>query len=249
MKVSIVTISLNSANTIEDTIQSVLAQNYSDMEYIIVDGASTDGTLDIIAKYKHGISRIISEPDKGIYNAMNKGLGLVSGNVVGILNSDDTYAHPEVVSRIVEMLNDTAADACYADLQYVRRDKPEQVVRHWKAGSYRRDAFFQGWMPPHPTFFAKAELYQKYGGFNELFKISADYELMLRLLYRHKATAAYLPEVVVKMKTGGMSNATMRNRLAANLEDRLAWKVNGLKPGILTFQLKPFRKLGQFLKR
>jgi glycosyltransferase len=180
---------------------------------------------------------------------MNKGLQLASGHVVGILNSDDTYAHNQVISRVAMLLETTGADTCYADLQYVRREKPEQVVRYWKAGTYRRESFLRGWMPPHPTFFAKAELYQKYGGFNESFKISADYELMLRLLYRHAATAAYLPEVIVMMKTGGMSNASLHNRIAANREDRMAWKVNDLKPGVLTFQLKPFRKLGQFLKR
>ncbi len=249
MKVSVITISYNSALTIEDTIRSVLEQDYEHLEYIIIDGASTDGTLNIIDKYKSQVSRIISEPDKGIYNAMNKGLKLATGDVISILNSDDTFAHPCAVSKMVSKLIETNADTCYGDLVYVQRDNPEKRLRYWRAGEYAPNCFLNGWMPPHPTFFAKAELYKKYGGFNESLKISADYELMLRMLYRNGASTTYLPEVVVKMKAGGMSNSSLRNRIAANREDRLAWKINGLKPNFYTFQLKPLSKLKQFIKR
>lgn len=249
MKVSIITISYNAADTIAQTIASVSQQTYPDIEYIVVDGASDDGTKDIIESCRSSIQTYISEPDKGIYDAMNKGISLAKGELIGILNADDVYAHPQVVSRVVDTIKKTQSDACYADLQYVDRKNPNKTLRHWEAGEYERSAFLKGWMPPHPTFFIKRKCYEQMGLYRAQMKISADYELMLRMLYKHNVKTAYLNEVAVKMKAGGESNVSLKNRLKANKEDRLAWKVNGLKPGKFTFVMKPLGKITQFFKR
>lgn len=249
MKVSIITVCYNSASTLEDTLRSVLEQDYADVEYIVVDGGSTDGTLSLIEKYKGRISKIISEKDQGLYFALNKGIALATGEVVGILHSDDLYAHPAVVSRVVKEFEAKKTDSVYADLQYVSRNNMQKVIRHWKSAPYNAALFLKGWMPPHPTFFVKRKCYAAFGSFNTQFKFAADYELMLRFLYKHKISASYIPEVLVKMRTGGKSNATIRNRVQANREDRLAWKVNGLKAGNLTLLLKPLSKLQQYFKK
>ncbi len=247
MKVSIITIAYNSEETIEDTIKSVVNQSYKDIEYIIIDGGSKDGTLDIVNRYKEKISIIVSEPDKGIYDAMNKGVNLASGDLVGILNSDDIYAEEEVIQNIVDTVGDY--DSVYADLVYVDRDNTDKVTRYWKSGPYKEGAFKKGWMPPHPTFFLKKSVYDKYGIYNLKLKSAADYELMLRMLHKHNISTTYLPRVITKMRVGGQSNVTLANRLKANKEDRMAWTMNGLKPGPFTLTAKPIRKIGQFLKK
>ena len=221
MKVSIITIAYNSAETIEDTIKSIVTQNYSNLEYIIIDGGSTDKTLSIVDKFKDSITTIVSEPDKGIYDAMNKGVQNATGDIVGILNSDDIYADNKVVSRIVEAIGNK--DSIYADLVYVDRDNTDKVTRYWKSGKYRKGIFKKGWMPPHPTFFIKKSCYDQYGTYNLQLKSAADYELMLRMLHKHNISVAYLPEVITKMRVGGQSNVTLLNRLKANKEDKLAW--------------------------
>ncbi len=246
MKISIITIAFNSEETIEDTIKSVVAQDYKDVEYIIIDGGSTDGTLQIVDKYKDNIAKVISEPDKGIYDAMNKGVRASMGELVGILNSDDFYASNTVLSEIADAIGDK--DAIYADLVYVDRENTEKVVRYWKAGAYKEDCFFKGWMPPHPTFFIRKRLYDKYGDYNLKLKSAADYELMLRMLHKHKISVTYLPKVITKMRVGGQSNVTLKNRLKANKEDRMAWELNGLEPKFYSLYLKPARKITQFLK-
>ncbi len=247
MKVSLITIAYNSAATIEDTIKSIVAQEYSNIEYIIIDGGSTDNTLSIIEKYKESISTIISEPDKGIYDAMNKGVQNATGDLVGILNSDDIYTDNKVVSNIVEAIGNK--DSIYADLVYVNRDNTDKVTRYWKSGKYRKGIFKKGWMPPHPTFFIKKSCYDQYGIYNLQLKSAADYELMLRMLHKHNISVAYLPEVITKMRVGGQSNITVLNRFKANTEDRLAWTINNLKPGRLTLTMKPILKLSQFFKK
>jgi len=247
LKVSIVTISLNSADTLEDTILSVLNQSYDNLEYIVVDGASSDGSMEIIEKYRDQIDTIISEPDEGIYYAMNKGISLATGDVIGILNSDDTYADNEIIEKVVEKMEETGTDSLYGDLNYVDRNSPDSVVRRWKSGKFKRAFFLKGWMVPHPTFFVKKFVYVKYGLFNTKLRTSADYEFMLRVLYKGKITTSYLPEVMVNMKMGGRSNASIQHRLRANKEDRLAWEINRLKPQALTLIRKPFRKISQFL--
>lgn len=249
MKITVITIAYNAAETIEATIQSVINQDYKNLEYIIVDGASKDETLDIVGKYDSHISKIVSEPDVGVYDAMNKGLDLASGDLIAILNADDTYAHSTVLRTVVETLETSGADSCYGDLIYVDRFQPDKTTRTWISGSYKKESFLNGWMPPHPSFFAKRKLYLDYGVFNTQLKTSADYELMLRFLFRHNATTVYINEVLVKMKVGGQSNASLKNRLKANQEDRLAWKINGLKPKSLTLVKKPLRKIIQFWKR
>ena len=247
MKVSLITIAYNSAETIEDTIKSIVAQDYSNIEYIIIDGGSTDNTLSIVDKFKDSITTIISEPDKGIYDAMNKGVQNATGDIVGILNSDDIYADNKVVSSIVEAIGNK--DSIYADIVYVDRDNTDKVTRYWKSGKYRKGIFKKGWMPPHPTFFIKKSCYDQYGIYNLQLKSAADYELMLRMLHKHNISVAYLPEVITKMRIGGQSNATLLNRLKANKEDKLAWIINDLKPGPLTLIMKPVRKISQFFKK
>ena len=246
MKVSIITTCKNSAETIEDTIVSVLSQDYSDIEYIVIDGNSNDETLSIIEKYRAHIHVFISEPDNGFYYALNKGIGRATGDVVGILNADDFYASKSVISEVVKTFVLTNSDAVYGDLHYVDRSDTSKIIRNWVSGNYTKGLFLKGWMPPHPTFFVKRNLYEQFGVFDVSFKSAADYELMLRFIHKHQVKIAYLPLVFVKMRVGGKSNVSLKNRLKANLEDRRAWKVNGIRPHLLTLIYKPLRKLSQF---
>lgn len=244
--VTIITATYNSAATLADTLESVASQTYPRIEHLIIDGVSIDDTAAIAACYPH-VARFVSEPDKGLYDAMNKGVKLASGDIIGILNSDDFYADNRVIEKVVALFQNPETLAVYADLQYVDENNTNKVIRHWKAGIYDQQAFYYGWMPPHPSFFVRKQLYEQCGVFNTSFRHSADYELMLRFLLRYNAPAAYLPEVVVKMRMGGQSNASFKNRWKANREDRRAWTVNGLTPYFFTIPLKPFRKIGQFL--
>lgn len=248
MKVSIITIAYNSAATIEDTIRSVASQNYHDIEYIIVDGASKDNTLNIVKSFGTKISKLVSEKDKGIYDAMNKGVMLATGDIIGILNSDDFYADDFVISDVVKEFQKTSCDGLYADLVYVNRELSDKVVRTWKAGDYRHGQFLSGWMPPHPTFFVKKNCYEKYGTYTLELRSAADYELMLRFIHKHQIPLTYLPRVITKMRTGGQSNVSIMNRIKANMEDRKAWKMNGLHPNFMTLTRKPVSKILQFLK-
>jgi glycosyltransferase involved in cell wall biosynthesis len=247
MLITIITATYDSARTVDDTLRSVHAQSHSDIEHIIVDGASTDGTLSIVANYPQ-VCKVVSEPDKGIYDAMNKGIALSTGDVVGILNSDDFYAHPDVLRKVAAAFEDPAVDAVYGDLLYVDAENPGRVLRSWKSGMYRPGRFKWGWMPPHPTFFVRRTLYERYGGFNLALGTCGDYELMLRFIHRHGARLSYLPEVLVLMRAGGASNESLLARLQANRNDRLAWSVNGVSPYWFTVYLKPLRKFIQFLR-
>ncbi|MEO5570500.1 MAG: glycosyltransferase family 2 protein, partial [Bacteroidia bacterium] len=184
MKVSIITITYNSQQTVEKTIQSVISQNYPDIEYILVDGKSKDKTISIIDKYKDKISKIVSEKDHGLYDALNKGIKHATGDVIGLLHSDDLYADEYVISKVVEKFkSDPSLQGVYADLVFVNRNDTTKVMRTWKSGEYQEGAFIKGWMPPHPTFFVKKECYEKFGFFNVKLKLSADYELMLRFIH------------------------------------------------------------------
>jgi glycosyltransferase involved in cell wall biosynthesis len=225
-----------------------MMQTHSDKEYIIVDGGSTDGTLDKVASYGSHIDKIISEPDHGIFDAMNKGLAMATGEVVAFLNSDDFYADNQVVSRVVSAFEIKETDAVFGDLHYVHANNVNKVFRCWKSGIYKPGRFLYGWMPPHPTFFVKRRIYQQYGNFNTKFRTAADYELMLRLVHVNHIKVNYIPEVLVKMRIGGISNAGLKNRLRANLEDREAWEINGVQPYFFTLYLKPARKVFQFIK-
>lgn len=249
MKISIITVSLNSAATIESTLESVDRQSFSPIEHILIDGGSTDGTLDIIERYRPGVTHVISQPDHGIYDAMNKGIAMATGDVIGILNADDFYVHEQVIAMVADAFDDESIDVCYGDLEYVDSDDTDKVFRYWKSGTYQPDKFYLGWMPPHPTFFARRSLYETHGLFNLDLGSSADYELMLRFLLRYGAQAQYIPKVLVRMRTGGASNASLGNRFKANRMDRRAWRVNGLTPYPWTLFLKPLSKLGQFFIR
>ena len=246
-KISIITVTYNSAQTLEQTIQSVLLQDYENVEYIIVDGQSTDDTLSVIRNYRHKIAHFVSEKDKGIYDAINKGIALASGDIIGILHADDFYSNDSVLSKVAKTFKETKADAVYADLHYVNKDDTNKIVRTWKSGNYTDGKFLFGWMPPHPTFFVKKEMYTKHGAYSLELRTAADYELMLRLIHKHKIKLAYLPEFIVKMRVGGQSNSSLKNRIKANKDDRKAWEMNGLKPYFFTLNLKPLRKIVQFI--
>lgn len=226
----------------------MIDQTYANIEYIIVDGRSTDDTLKIVEKYKDRITKLLSEKDNGLYDALNKGIEMASGDVVGILHSDDFYINDEVIQKYADTFIKNNSDSVYSDLYYVDKTNTDKIIRKWKSGGYSPSSFINGWMPPHPTFFVKKEVYKKLGKFNLDFKSAADYELMLRFIQKNKISISYLPEYTVKMRVGGKSNVTVKNRINANLEDRRAWEINGLKPRFYTLYLKPFRKIIQFLR-
>ncbi len=249
MKVSIITVCYNSEATLEATIRSVIDQDHPDIEYIVVDGNSTDGSAAIIEKHRSTIAKLISEKDEGMYFAVNKGIAQATGEIVGMLNSDDFYANNQVISNVVGEFQSKKTDTVYGDLEYVSRDNTEKIIRHWRSTPFDPKLFLKGWMPPHPTFFVKRKCYEQFGNFNTSFSISADYELMLRFLYKHRISASYIPQVLVKMRTGGISNVSLSSRIKANREDRRAWKINGLKAGNLTLLLKPLSKLRQYFKK
>jgi glycosyltransferase len=216
------------------------------VEHLIIDGGSKDNTMEIVAGFPH-IKQICSEKDRGIYDAMNKGVKRATGDIVGILNSDDFYASENVLREVVDTFEQSGCDAVYGDLQYVDKDDVSKVVRYWRSGPYQQGAFKWGWMPPHPSFFVRHTLYDRCGLFNLDMKTAADYELMLRMIHKEGASLQYLPNVLVKMRTGGASNSSMASRLKANADDRKAWDVNGLTPYWFTMYLKPIRKITQFI--
>lgn len=246
IKLSLITITYNSAETLEDTFRSVFSQTYGNIEYIVVDGGSKDGTLTLIEKYKSKIHKHISEKDSGLYDALNKGIAMAEGDIIGILHSDDFFTHERVLENVVAKMQSEKVDGLYADLYYVDRHNTDKIIRKWKSGTYSPGSFLNGWMPPHPAFFVRKELYERFGAFNLKLKSAADYELMLRFIHKHQITLAYLPEFIVKMRVGGKSNSSLRNRWKANREDREAWRINGLTPRFYTLLFKPLRKLFQF---
>jgi glycosyltransferase involved in cell wall biosynthesis len=245
MKVSIITVSFNAAKTISATLSSVATQTYPNIEHIVVDGGSSDGTQEIVKKFQH-VTHFISEKDEGLYFAMNKGLSIATGEIVVMLNADDEYAHNSIIEKVVSCFEQYQVDSVYGDLVYVNANN-SKVIRNWKAGHFNRNKFYQGWMVPHPTFFVKRECYQKWGCFNTSLKYAADYELMLRFMFKHHITNYYLPETLVIMKSGGKSNASFLNRFYINREDRRAWTINHLQPHLFTLILKPLRKLTQYI--
>lgn len=247
MKVSVITACYNSEKTIESAIQSVLSQEDIELEYIIIDGMSKDRTVEIVKSYGDKISVFISEPDKGIYDALNKGIHLASGDIVGFLHSDDFYFDTKSLKRIVDKYNaDSSLQGVYGDLIYVSADDTNKVIRNWKSGEYKEDMFKRGWMPPHPTLYARKSVYEQYGSFRLDLKIAADYESMLRYIHKNKIKLGYIPEVLVGMRVGGKSNVSLKNRLLANKEDQKAWELNGLRMPWYTPFLKPLRKVVQF---
>ena len=315
MKISVITVCFNSSSTIQDAVDSVLAQEGVELEYIVIDGGSNDNTVDLLRGYEGRIAQLISEPDEGIYDAMNKGVARATGDVVGILNSDDFYAHEQVLSLVMAAFesgevqrsdgrgqrseaialeagaststssvqasraptvldgNDGAlpsseyesvidnrqseikerkevasVDCVYGDLDYVDAEDTNRVVRAWRSKSYETGAFRRGWHPAHPSFFVKRSVYERFGLFDLNLPIAADYEFMLRVLERHQLQSNYLPEVLVKMRIGGASNASIKNVLKANLQCWKAWRQNGLGWSPLPIVAKPLSKLKQLRK-
>ena len=229
--------------------ESVLTQHEVDLDYVVVDGASTDKTPDVVGKYQASLACYIREPDNGIYDALNKGINAASGDVIGFLHADDTLASPLALSAVVSKFDSDELDAVYADLVYVDSKEPQRVLRYWKSGAYDVRKFRRGWMPPHPTVYVRREVYERFGGYLTDHGSAADYECMVRLMVRHGIRVGYLPEVTVKMRVGGESNASLSNRMAANRADQLAWTRNGLRPPPLLRFTKPLRKLPQYWRR
>jgi glycosyltransferase involved in cell wall biosynthesis len=247
MLVSIITSVLNGGTTVEDTIKSILSQHYKNIEYIVIDGCSTDNTIAIIQKYRSSITHFLSEPDHGVYDAMNKGLNLASGDIIGFLNADDVYVDSHVIQNIVEKMQTAGADCCYGDLVYIN-NQTHKVTRLWKSGEYKKGAFFHGWVLPHPVFFCKREIFTKFGGFNGDFQIAGDFELMLRFIERHQIKLTYIPKVLVKMRTGGKATR-LRGILRGNWEIIRSFRMNGFRLSLWFFAYKPILKLKQLIWR
>ena len=248
MKVSIVTSVFNGATTIEDCINSVRSQTYPNIEHIIIDGCSTDGTIEIINNYKDAISKFISEPDQGVYDAMNKGIKLSTGDIVATLNSDDVYADETTVGWMMEFIQSNGLDAAYGDLVYVERNNTDEVRRFWKAGEYKMGAFYHGWVIPHPTFFCRKQVFEKYGYFNDKFQVAGDFELMLRFIEKHQITVGYLPKVIVKMRAGGKANV-LRGIFQGNREIIRSFRLNGIRLSPWFFVCKPITKISQLFRK
>ncbi|WP_321424515.1 glycosyltransferase family 2 protein [uncultured Bacteroides sp.] len=228
MKVSIITATYNSAETVRDTIESVLQQNYKNIEYIIIDGGSKDSTLDIVKSYNGRIAKVVSESDKGIYDAMNKGIRLATGDIVGILNSDDFYTSNDVIPTIVEEFKKEKVDAVYGDIHFVSPDDLNTCVRYYSSKIFQPSYMRFGFMPAHPSFYVKRECYLKYGGYSLDYKISADFDLLVRFINKYKITCKYLPMDFVTMRRGGASTAGIRSKITLNEENIRACKKYGI---------------------
>jgi len=248
VRVSVVTVCFNSVDTIDGTIRSVRDQAYPWVEHVLVDGGSTDGTQELVARRNRQIAKFVSEPDEGIYDAMNKGIRMAEGDLIGFLNADDVYADDHVISEVVAAAQAGDCDAIYGDLLYVRRDNPNKVVRYWKAGEYLPGAFRHGWVPPHPTFFCRRELFEKFGSFDAVYRIAGDFELMLRLIAKHRIHVGYVQRPLVRMRIGGRAN-TIRGILRGNREIFQAFAANGLRPSPGFYWRRPLAKLGQMARR
>jgi glycosyltransferase involved in cell wall biosynthesis len=248
MKVSIITVVYNNFATIEEAIKSIKSQLYNNIEHIIIDGGSTDGTLDIINKYKNDINIFISEKDNGIYDAMNKGINLSTGNIIGILNSDDIYFDNKVISKVVDCFKgDKNLDILYGNLVYVKKNNTNIFIRNWISMNYNDKYFDKGNVPPHPSLFLKKNVYQNSGLFNLSFKLAADYEFMLRIFKSNLYISRHIPIIFVKMRLGGATNKSFRNILNGNAEILKAWKINKLNAPFNLMILRFFKRIIQFI--
>lgn len=249
MKISLITVTYNSSRFLEDCIKSVIMQDYDKVEHIVIDGVSTDGTIAIIDKYKEHIDKFISEKDDGMYDAINKGMSIATGDIIGILNSDDILASADVMTAIAAAFQQNNVDSIYGDLAYVEQENTQKIHRFWRGYSYKRSRFNFGWMPAHPTFYVKKSIVDELGGYETHFYTAADYEFMSRYLYKNRISSYYLPKLLVRMRIGGMSNNNFKSRFRANRRDYLAMKKNKIPFAFLVSILKPLRKLPQYFKK
>ncbi len=249
MKISIITVCFNAESTLGDTLDSVSRQEHKDVEHLIVDGGSTDRTVELIRARGENVSKWFSEPDRGIYDAMNKGITLATGDVIGTLNADDVYADDSVLSQVAAVFSDPTVDACYADLVYVDQYDPSRITRYWKSRPYEEGLFEKGWMPAHPTFFVRRSVYEKFGGFDLNFLRQADFELTMRFLAVHRIKAVHVPNIWVKMRMGGVSNNSIRGMLKGNLEAYRACRKNGLRVWPWFIPRKIFSRIPQFFQK
>lgn len=247
MKVSIITVVLNCVNYIADCIDSILIQNHNDIEYIVIDGKSTDGTIIVIEKYQSFIDYFVSVPDEGIYSALNRGLSIATGDVIGILNADDVLADAHVISTIVENFKNKSCDAVYGNLNYTSRNDLNHVIRIWRSKSFQRNSVKYGWMPPHPTIYIRKEIFLKYGNYSMNYGHSSDYELILRFFYKHQIVAVFVDQLFVKMRIGGVSNGSVKQLLMACSEDYRAMILNDIPSPIMAIVGKKIRKIEQFI--
>jgi len=245
LKISLITVCQNAERTLARCIESVITQDYKNIEYIVIDGGSTDGTLQIIDQYKAHIDFFVSEPDSGIYDAMNKGIKHSSGNIIGILNSDDFFAYKDIISSVASVFAEKNVDVLYGNLDYINPNGG--IIRKWNAGVYKDGKFNWGWMPPHPTFYCKRSLFESLGLYDLGFGSAADYELMLRYIHLNKVNVCYLNKTMVKMSIGGVSNRSYFNRLKAWRGDFKAMRKNGVLFPLLCVMFKPMRKIMQYL--
>lgn len=228
MKISVITVCFNVQNTIVDTLRSVRDQTHDSIEHIIIDGGSTDNTLNMVEAEGRHVTKIVSEKDKGIYDAMNKGIALATGDVIGFINADDFYPSPDVLSVVASAFESSGVDCCYGDLCYVQQGDVSKTVRYWSSGPFTPGLFRRGWCPPHPTFFVRREVYARLGGFDLSFKIGVDIELMARYLEVGRISNHYIPKVLVHMRMGGTSNRRLSNIVKQNLEIRRGFLALGL---------------------
>jgi glycosyltransferase involved in cell wall biosynthesis len=246
MKVSLITVCRNVAPVIAETLDSVLGQTHPDIEVIVIDGASTDGTHAILERYRSRLAVLVSEPDHGIYDAMNKGLRHATGDIIGFVNAGDLLMTPQVISQVVEAFRTSGAEAVYGDIIMVDEADTTKVKRIWKSGGYERTNFTRGWMPPHVATFIRKSVYDRVGHFNTHLRIAADYEILFRFLYKHRIPTIHLPEILVRFRLGGMSNGSVRHVLRANTEVRRSWRLNGTQAPPLLVTRKLWSKVMQF---
>lgn len=248
MKISIITAVYNRADTVGMAIDSVARQTYPDCEHLIIDGASSDGTLAVVQTRHREAMRVVSEPDEGIYDALNKGIGLATGDVIGLVHSDDFLAHDEVLAKVARAFADPAVQAVYGDLDYVSAADPLRIVRHWRAGAVTARKLGWGWMPPHPTVFVRRALLDTHGTYDTSYRIASDYDAILRWFGKGGIRAAYIPEVLVKMRVGGESNRSLGRIVRKSLEDLRALRSNGVG-SVGALLAKNLSKLPQFIVR
>jgi glycosyltransferase involved in cell wall biosynthesis len=248
MKVSIITATYNSDSTVRDTLESVAAQTYSNIEHIIVDGLSKDNTLEIVAEYPH-VAKVISEKDDGIYDAMNKGILAATGDIIGILNSDDFYPNSGIIQRVVKEFQEKKVDTTIGDILFVSPSNLKKIVRYYSGGKWKPSKFVRGYMPPHPSFFVYKKFYDELGLYQIDYKIAADYELLIRFLATNKLSYSYIPEAIVYMREGGVSNASIKSRYVLNREIVRACKENGLDTNMLKLCLKYFSKIFEYFPK